>query len=133
MVIESINISSQLKNISDIENLIDRVSSAISITEERYGDILISVTEAFNNAVIHGNKFDLNLPVSVNVSEDDSYLTFTISDGGKGFDYTHLPDPTAPENLETDCGRGIFLIQNLSDKVSFNEKGNVINISFLLK
>jgi serine/threonine-protein kinase RsbW len=55
---------------------------------------------------------------------------FAIKDQGIGFDYNNLPDPTAPENIEKENGRGIFLIKNLSDDVEFNNEGNLITITF---
>ena len=51
-------------------------------------------------------------------------------DEGAGFDYLNLPDPTAPENIEKENGRGIFLIQNLSDSLDFEESGKVAVITF---
>lgn len=130
MIIDTLNISSNLKNIHEIERLVDKVCLNFTLGDEVYGDILISLTEAFNNAVMHGNKYDESLLVHIDVSQKDDRLSFSVSDKGMGFDYAHLPDPTAPENLENECGRGIFLIRNLADYVDFNECGNQIIIGF---
>lgn len=132
MVIEKLNVSSSLNKISEVESLIEKVSSSLELNDEIYGNILISVTEAFNNAVIHGNKNDIELNVDIAVENDEKMLFFTISDKGNGFDYNNLPDPTAPENLERECGRGIFLIRNLADSVDFNNTGNIIKIGFFI-
>lgn len=132
MVIEKLNVSSSLNKISEVESLIEKVSSSLELNDEIYGNILISVTEAFNNAVIHGNKNDIELNVDIAVENDEKMLFFTISDKGNGFDYNNLPDPTAPENLERECGRGIFLIRNLADSVDFNSTGNIIKIGFFI-
>jgi serine/threonine-protein kinase RsbW len=51
-------------------------------------------------------------------------------DEGKGFDYHNLPDPTAPENILKENGRGIFLMKNLSDEIEFNDSGNEVTIYF---
>jgi serine/threonine-protein kinase RsbW len=132
MVIEKLNVSSSLNKISEVESLIEKVSSSLELNDEIYGNILISVTEAFNNAVIHGNKNNIELNVDIAVENDERMLFFTISDKGNGFDYNNLPDPTAPENLERECGRGIFLIRNLADSVDFNNTGNIIKIGFFI-
>ncbi|HRO74950.1 MAG TPA: ATP-binding protein [Crocinitomicaceae bacterium] len=126
------NVSSSLNKISEVESLIEKVSSSLELNDEIYGNILISVTEAFNNAVIHGNKNNIELNVDIAVENDERMLFFTISDKGNGFDYNNLPDPTAPENLERECGRGIFLIRNLADSVDFNNTGNIIKIGFFI-
>jgi serine/threonine-protein kinase RsbW len=60
-------------------------------------------------------------------------LVFTISDEGNGFNLDSVPDPTLPENLENIKGRGIFLIRNLADKVTFEDRGAIIMIQFNLK
>ena len=59
-------------------------------------------------------------------------LECSIEDEGNGFDYTNLPDPTDPENIEKLGGRGIFLMRNLSDEVKFEEKGKKTILSFYL-
>jgi serine/threonine-protein kinase RsbW len=53
-----------------------------------------------------------------------------ISDNGAGFDYNNLPDPTAPENIEKENGRGVFLMKSLADEVAFNDSGNEVSIYF---
>lgn len=131
MVVETLKIPSNLNQIHEVESLVDKVCADLFFGDEVYGDILISVTEAFNNAVIHGNKYNEDLSINISVSHNDNNVVFSIEDQGKGFDYSHLPNPIAPENLEKDCGRGIFLINNLADTVEFNERGNIINIGFI--
>ena len=65
-------------------------------------------------------------------SLDKKKLVFTITDQGNGFDFSQLPDPTSPENIEKPQGRGIFLMNHLSDGVSFEEPGNKVEITFQL-
>ncbi len=129
-VIERLVIPSDLSNVSLVESLIDKVCADLHIQEDFYGNVLIAVTEAVNNAIIHGNTFNVNKSVTVEVIQDDESFTFRIIDEGAGFDYMNLPDPTSPENIEKENGRGIFLIQNLSDSLDFEESGKVAVISF---
>ena len=129
-LIDQIEISAELKNLNLVEKFIDKVCETKSLSEDVYGNVLIAVTEAVNNAIIHGNCFQSAKKVLVLVSEVNNQICFTIKDEGKGFDYNNLPDPTAPENIEKENGRGIFLIKNLSDDMSFDEPGNVVHIFF---
>ena len=129
-VIERLVIPSDLSNVSLVESLIDKVCADLHIQEDLYGNVLIAVTEAVNNAIIHGNTFNVNKSVTVEVVQTDDSLTFRVIDEGAGFDYMNLPDPTSPENIEKENGRGIFLIQNLSDSLDFEERGKVAVISF---
>jgi serine/threonine-protein kinase RsbW len=129
-LIERLVLPSDLSNVSLVESLIDKVCADLHIQEDLYGNVLIAVTEAVNNAIIHGNTFNVNKSVTVEVVQTDDSLTFRVIDEGAGFDYLNLPDPTSPENIEKENGRGIFLIQNLSDSLDFEESGKVAVISF---
>jgi serine/threonine-protein kinase RsbW len=51
-----------------------------------------------------------------------------ISDEGPGFDPADVPDPTAVENLERPCGRGLMLMRYYMNEVSFNERGNAVSM-----
>lgn len=129
-VIEKLSVPSDLSSVSIVESLIDRVCGILGLHEDAYGNILIAVTEAVNNAVIHGNCFNESLDVHVEVLDLNDRLCFVVSDHGNGFDFSHLPDPTAPENIEKENGRGIFLIKNLADDLVYDDNGRVCNIYF---
>jgi serine/threonine-protein kinase RsbW len=128
----SIEISSSLNNITEVESLIDRVCEDLSLNEDNYGNILIAVTEAVNNAIIHGNESQDVKKVKVVVEKANEGVVFTIEDEGVGFDFDNLPDPTAPENIEKPDGRGIFLMKNLSDGVAFDQGGSKVSITFAM-
>lgn len=125
-----LEIGSDLKYMLEVEGLIDEVCSSYELNEDHYGNILIAVTEAVNNAIVHGNLNDEDKKVTIEANKQDKEVVFIISDEGKGFDYTNLPDPTAPENIEKPDGRGIFLMKNLSDEVSFDLNGSKVSITF---
>ena len=126
----SIEIESDLNNIPEVESLIDKVCEDLSLNEDFYGNILIAVTEAVNNAITHGNKSEQSKVVKVNVEKKNDSVVFSVHDQGVGFDFENLPDPTSPENLEKPDGRGIFLMKNLSDEVSFEMNGSKVSITF---
>jgi len=125
-----IKFNSDISNIALAENLVDLISERNEISDELYGNILISLTEAVSNAITHGNKHDLNKNVEINYEIDNNLLKINVKDEGIGFDYNNLPDPTSPENIEKFNGRGIFLIKNLADIVFFNQVGNEITLFF---
>ena len=126
----TLNIVSQPQSINIIEKVIDDMKSEFDIHEDSYGNILVAVTEAVNNAIMHGNQSDPSKQVKVAYEVDGDRIVFTISDEGKGFDYYNLPDPTAPENLEKPTGRGVFLMKHLADQVIFSENGRVVELYF---
>ena len=129
-VIESLKLSSTYKSVADIERLIDKVCTNVGVNEDAYGNVLIAVTEAVNNAIQHGNKENERLSINVSVSDNREKVRFSVKDEGLGFDFENLPDPTAPENILKENGRGIFLMQNLADSVEFKGKGNEVSLFF---
>ena len=112
-IVDTISIPSDFSAITQVETLIDKVCGDLGVNEDAYGNVLIAVTEAVNNAIQHGNVFNNDLLVNVSVGDHPSEFCFSVKDYGRGFDFNHLPDPTAPENIEKENGRGIFLMQNL--------------------
>ena len=128
----SIQVPSITENIRMIESFIDNAKERFHLDEDMYGNIMIAVTEAVNNAIKHGNASDKSKNVSLSLSLDESLLKFTIKDEGSGFNYENLPDPTSPENLEKLGGRGIFLMKHLSDEVDFKENGRIVELSFYM-
>ena len=129
-LIHEVTLSSTPASITDVESLIDVACAELGLSEDVYGNILIAVTEGVNNAIIHGNKLDASLTVHVGVHNNEEWVCFSITDRGTGFDPEAIPDPTAPENLLKENGRGIFLMKNLADEVSFEENGTVVNVCF---
>ncbi len=130
VVVDSLSIPSDFGAINQVESLIDEVCSKLAVNEDYYGNVLIAVTEAVNNAILHGNKQDASLNVDVFVGDKETDFCFSVKDQGDGFDYSVLPDPTAPENIEKEDGRGIFLMRSLAEEVEFEEGGKNVNIYF---
>lgn len=127
-----IEIPSLSENIRMIESFIDNAREKFSLDDDIYGNIMIAITEAVNNAIKHGNGSDSSKNVSLSLSLDESHIKFRIEDEGQGFDYDNLPDPTSPENIEKPGGRGIFLMKHLSDEVEFKEGGRIVELSFYM-
>lgn len=130
-----LDLSSSLDNLPRVEKFIDEACEAFHIDEDHYGNILIAVTEAVNNAILHGNQEnpDKTFKVSFEANEELQKLSFRVEDEGEGFDYENVPDPTAPENLEKPYGRGIFLMRSLADEVEFYDDGRVVEVRFWMQ
>lgn len=128
----SIQVPSIMENIRMIESFIDNAKERFKLDDDIYGNIMIAVTEAVNNAMKHGNSGNRSKNVYLSLFLEDSLIKFIIKDEGSGFNYESLPDPTAPENLEKPGGRGIFLMKHLSDEVEFKENGRIVELSFYM-
>ncbi len=127
-----IQIPSLPENIRIVESFIENAKDKYDLNDDIYGNIIIAVTESVSNAIIHGNVSDIKKNVHLKLSLEKSLIKFTIRDEGKGFDYNTLPDPTLAENVNEPSGRGIFLMKNLCDEVSFKEEGRIVELIFYL-
>jgi len=128
----SIEIPSLSENIRIIESFIDNAKEKFNLNDDIYGNIMISITESVNNAIIHGNGSNKSKNVKITLLLDEGIIKFKVEDEGNGFNYTNLPDPTAPENIAKPGGRGIFLMKNLADEVTFLDDGRVVELSFYM-
>ncbi|MFD2786903.1 ATP-binding protein [Hymenobacter rubripertinctus] len=127
-----IQIPSLVENIRVVESFIDNSKDTFLIDDDIYGNIMVAVTEAVNNAIRHGNKFDKDKNVFLSLFVEPDRVKFEVEDEGAGFDYDNLLDPTAPENIENPGGRGIFLIRHLADEVDFSKEGRHVQLTFML-
>jgi len=128
--VERLVFKSDIKNINLVERLIDDLSDKYNLQDDIYGKLLLSVVEAVNNAIVHGNKMDYDKDVVLQYSIDDTKIDFIITDKGEGFDFNNIPDPTKPENIEKTHGRGIFLMNHLADEIEFSKNGSIVKLSY---
>lgn len=86
----------------------------------------VSLAEALANAIQFGNGSDRLKLVHVHAELHVDHIRLRVQDEGPGFDPDAVPDPRDPDLLENPCGRGLFIIRHLAERVEFNEKGNTI-------
>lgn len=122
--------SSKSENIVFVEKLIEDICSEYKISEDHYGNILVALTEAVNNAIYHGNKSNPDKNIKICFENHNDSISFKVKDEGEGFNFEEIPDPTDPENIEKPNGRGIFLMRHLADKVDFHENGRTVELKF---
>ena len=129
---KKLKIESSADNIRLVERLVEDVCEIYNVSEDNYGNILIAVTEAVNNAIYHGNKGNPKKNVHIGFENDKKQIKFSVCDEGQGFDFNNLPDPTDPKNIDKINGRGVFLMKHLADKVEFSQNGKEVSLTFEL-
>lgn len=129
-MIQKYKIKSKIENLMVIERAIDEITSMYKINHDYYGNIMVSVMEAVNNAIVHGNKLNPHKSVDIQIFVEEDILEVTVKDEGKGFNPKGIPDPTSPENIENVDGRGVFIMSKLADAIEYNEKGNIVKLTF---
>ncbi len=115
-----LEIDSDPNNLILVEEFVNYFSRDLKLSEEKISNLLLAVTEAATNAIIHANKSDKSKKVNIDVFTGPSSITIKVKDEGEGFDPGEVPDPTEPENLLKDSGRGIFLMRFYADDLKFN-------------
>ncbi|MGA2822112.1 MAG: ATP-binding protein [Bacteroidales bacterium] len=132
-IFKELKIPSSNKNLTRVENFVDEICEAYYITNSYYANILMAILEAVKNAILHGNKNNPDKQVKISFKSVPNGLCFSIKDQGDGFDFRNVPNPIETGNgLTENVGKGIFLIRSLADKVSYNSKGNVVEIVFFI-
>jgi anti-sigma regulatory factor (Ser/Thr protein kinase) len=89
----------------------------------------VSLTELLVNAIHHGNGKDYTKKVFMGHVVDGKKTVVSIMDEGNGFNPGNIPDPTLPENIGRDCGRGLYIVRHYVDKIDFNDRGNRVMIT----
>ena len=114
-----LEIESDPNNLITVEEFVNYFCKDIQLPDEKLSDVLLAVTEATTNAIIHANKSDANKKVTIDVEVVDSKMIVKVKDEGEGFEPKEIPDPTEPENLLKDHGRGIYLMRVYMDDLEY--------------
>ena len=111
-----LEIPSNPDELSRVDETVDKIAAEMGFSPQQRDDLAIAVTEAVNNAIMHGNNADPRKKVLITFIIEPGVFTIKIRDQGPGFDPDSLPDPTAPENILLEKGRGLFIIRHLMDE-----------------
>lgn len=114
-----LTLPSNPRQIGRVEKFLKKVQGHVALDEIQFHKLMVSLTEAVNNAILHGNKQDETKKVKVKCEVLPGWLLFVVEDEGGGFDITKVKNPLNEENLLRDSGRGIFLMKTLMDRVEY--------------
>ncbi len=122
-------------NLVEVEAFVADIADEYNVNEEIKSNLTLSVSEASSNAMVHGNKLDPKKFVDIKVTVYEDKINVIIKDEGNGFDPNSVPDPTSPENLLKDSGRGIFIMKSFLKELKYNftETGTEVILEISLK
>ncbi len=123
-------IPSNIDRIEEAASFVESNAKKMQFSEPEVDNIVIAITEAISNAIIHANKSDERKKVTIEIiSNHDSMIT-KVKDEGPGFNLKKIEDPLLPDNLLKESGRGIFILNSLLDSVdySFSDQGTVVTL-----
>ena len=123
----SLDVPSALEYVGPAVELIVKAWPPHPLSPQRVRfNLRTALTEALCNAIAYGNRHDATKVVRVRAEVSADAVRVHVVDEGEGFDPAGVPDPTLPENLEREAGRGLFVLRHVVDHVSFNERGNAV-------
>jgi serine/threonine-protein kinase RsbW len=121
-------IASDLAEARRVETLVVEALLAYAYCEHGIFSIKLALEEALVNAIKHGNQLDPDKRVVVSYQVTTERVDIWITDEGPGFNPDEVPDPTAIENIERPCGRGLLLMRGFMNGVHYNGKGNTVHM-----
>ena len=123
----SVRLPSELSVLEEAVDVVARhcLAEVLSPRQARF-HLRVALCEAIANAIIYGNGQDPTKTVEVTVTVTEPAFTVEVVDEGSGCDPACLATPVLPDDLEAAGGRGLFLIRQLVDEVTFNARGNAI-------
>jgi anti-sigma regulatory factor (Ser/Thr protein kinase) len=124
-----VTISADPNAISGVVDGVMQIAREMKCAKGNEFQIELSLREALANAILHGCNNDPTKKVECCVAcTESSDVVIVVRDPGEGFSPTAVPSPLAVENLHSDHGRGIYLINQLMDEVSFERNGAEIRM-----
>ncbi len=108
-------------------DLLARLAAAGYDEDHRFA-VRLAFEEAMVNAMKHGNKMDPSRSVTLSYRVSPERVEIRVADEGPGFNPGSVPDPTADENLNKPCGRGIMLMRCYMDEVAYSTSGKEVRM-----
>ena len=126
-------LNSTYEELDKLEGFLNDLQSDLKFDDEFYARLMLTVSEAATNGVVHGNELDASKKVTLNAEYTGNTLKITTQDEGEGFEPDDVADPLADENLLKTSGRGVFLMGEYADKVEHQDEGRRLVLEFELK
>ena len=128
-------INSDPNLIPKVNDFIFEILNSLKIDNDLLANLNLAISEGLSNAIVHGNKLDPRKIVIITLNCFDNRIEVSIKDNGNGFNPEEVPDPTNPENLLKDSGRGIYIMKSFIEEVKYNffNDGTELKLAFNLK
>jgi serine/threonine-protein kinase RsbW len=128
--IYSLELISEFSEAEKIPDFVEEISVLENLNNDMKDKVMLALSEAVTNAIVHGNEEDLNKKVNVHLKVNLTSVIISVRDEGKGFNPEDSPDPMKEENLLATGGRGIFLMKEFADEVAYSDSGRLVTMKF---
>jgi len=120
----TLTIVSRLELLAFVHGLIEDIAGQFELDEQTASALTIAVIEAGTNAIQHGNVFAADKSVTFVFDVGQGEIAVRVEDKGRGFDAARVANPTDPSNLLDPHGRGLYLMRELMDEVTFETRAD---------
>ena len=128
-----VDIPNDVQYIEEVVELVQRECALMNFgARQLMLNLAVALSEALSNAILRGNNDDPEKHVHVMARVDKVRVVIEVTDEGSGFDLDQCTlDPTTPDNVDREDGRGLFLMRQLMDRVERfdGERGNVVRLT----
>ena len=125
-------LKSTYEELDKLEGFLNELQTELEFDDEFYARLMLTVSEAATNGVVHGNDLDESKKVTLLAEYNNSTLVITTQDEGRGFDPDKVKDPLAEENILNTSGRGVFLMGEYADDIKYEDEGRRLIMKFKL-
>ena len=116
-----LRIAGQLQKLPTVCSWLQNVARTLDLDEELTGWLDLTLFELVVNAIRHGHGLDPSKDVSISISQEGDQVEMIVDDQGNGFDFGEVKDPTAPENILQQGGRGLFIVSSFMDEIEVTQ------------
>ena len=128
---KKLSINSKLSELHKLEAFVEQISDVYNVNSNYYSNILVALSEAVTNSIVHGNKENEQFKVEIVFEAKNKGLFFTVKDHGAGFDFNNYPDPTDINIVEYEnIGHGLYLMKSLTDFIEYDRKSGSVELGF---
>ena len=125
-------LKSTYEELDKLEGFLNELQTELEFDDEFYARLMLTVSEAATNGVVHGNELDESKKVTLLAKYDGATLQITTQDEGSGFDPDEVDDPLAQKNILKTSGRGVFLMGEYADGIEYQDEGRRLILKFNL-
>jgi len=127
-------IPSDPDKIADVGEFLEKIFAETGWDEDIQANIGIAVTEIVNNAILHGNKSIHDKEVDITVVYEGNLIRCRVKDQSDSSEQFDVLDPTTPENLMRTNGRGLFIVQSMTDELTIEngEEGTTVCMKYYI-
>lgn len=130
MIRRRLALPSQKSEIETAVEWMQAVAEEAELDEELTHRLVVAASEAVTNSLHHGNEYNPVKDVVVEVTVSDQAVEVVVSDEGGGFQRTDVEDPLLEQNLKNVGGRGVYLMEEMTDEIEYRDEGCEVRLRF---